>query len=217
MVEIDAVLSASAEMSCVKLANFCGDDLLSDCLGTLQYFQVHREFFPKHLYNIFTVSEFCNNNKKMLLKQVGVCIRSYGQRLLFKKKNLAGGTISGSLPGPELGLVNENNWNFQGVHLETCEIWVIKLFSGHILQMQTWRRENFLWQDWWQEASTRLLVESMKFYLENSNCLSIIITWAVNFIILCGTLGYMPWKTPLLKHSLIDWVMGHPKHKNLLI
>lgn len=63
MVEIDAVLSASAEMSCIKLAKFCSDEQLpSDHLGALQYFQVHKEFFPKHLHNIFIVSEFCNNN-----------------------------------------------------------------------------------------------------------------------------------------------------------
>jgi len=59
-VEIDDVLSASAEMSHTKLANFCGDELLSDRLGALQYFQVHRRLFPKHLHNVFMVSEFCN-------------------------------------------------------------------------------------------------------------------------------------------------------------
>lgn len=61
------------------------------------------------------------------------------------------------------------------------------------------------------------MVEGMKSYLESSNSLSIIITCAANFIILCGTLGHMSWKIPLLKHSLINWIMGHPKHENLLI
>lgn len=60
--------------------------------------------------------------------------------------------IGGSLPGPEPEVFNENNWNFQGGHLETSEIWVIKLFSGYILQMQIWRQENFLWQDWGQQG-----------------------------------------------------------------
>lgn len=59
-VEMDVVLSASAEMSCIKLSNFCNDELLSDHPCALQCFKVHRKFFPKYLYNIITVSEFYN-------------------------------------------------------------------------------------------------------------------------------------------------------------
>lgn len=51
---------AVCEMSCIKLASFCSDELLSDHPCALQYFQVRGEFFPKNLYNVFTVSEFCN-------------------------------------------------------------------------------------------------------------------------------------------------------------
>lgn len=83
-VEMGVVLSASAEMSYIKLPNFCNDELLSDRPCALQCFKVHRKFFPKHLYNIVTVSEFCNLKNAVfqaILKQVRVCIHHYGQRL----------------------------------------------------------------------------------------------------------------------------------------
>lgn len=76
-----------------------------------------------------------------------------GTEIIILKNNLAGGVICGTLPAPEPEVFNENNWNFQGGHLESSEIWIIKLFSGYILQMQIWRWENFLWQDWWQHQA----------------------------------------------------------------
>lgn len=51
----------------------------------------------------------------MLLKQVGMCIHSYGQRLLFKKNSLAGGVIGGNLPGPEPGVMVKTTAIFRDV------------------------------------------------------------------------------------------------------